>query len=533
MQWQHSDIQPSHYADRNYNGQTKDLKGGDKMTIIYEKNKFPPAPFDVDYENMHYYRDLYEGNHKEIFPRAQQIVEQSQQSARTRLRNADRRQIVRKKSKAETTLNNYVVVNFSSAIAELPADLINRSLGNISADEEKDKDYLDFVTMVSRVSNTKSALWAAIVQHQVDGGVAYRVRRTERKGTWFEWLPADLYFQHDDELGADITWTEERGNETYLRVERQRLEDVGLVVSQHVYLMKGDAVDSEIDFTDYNAEHGLNLEPIITLEGVNELMSGYLANDETLLQPRGRSALRNIDGIQEEINWTITRDSIVFEKHGKPKLAIPRKLWDTVANQNNANYGGRFVRNADLEVVSYDENNGAVPMYITWDAQTAQSFEHVTRLIDYMMAISKTAATAVGLGDAGGSLSAKAILYEWIQSVIKAEAIQEKFDHAIKGAIRKCTILENHFAGTDYEVKDPIIEWKGMLPKADAESDEEESKKYTDGVQSLETTIRNLHPDWSEEAIKNEIEKIQNEQMVDGMNPTFIQPPKTNIGDDE
>lgn len=501
------------------------------MTIEYLKQKFPPKPFDEDYEHIQFFRDLYEGNHKDIFPRAQEIGKQTVRS-QYKLKRYNYRYMRNLKTKLENQSSDthYVMVNLASSVVELPADLINRSIGNISGDTESDEGLLAFVTAVTSASKAKSKLWPAIVQHQIDGGVAYRIRSSETRGIWFEWKEADVYYEHEDGLGADFAWTEESGDESYLRVERQRLVAEGLVLSQFVYLMNGTAVEKELDFANFAEEKRLEVEAMTIFPGITELMCGYVPNDETLMRPRGRSALRNIAEIQEEINWTITRDSIVFEKHGKPKLAIPKRLWDSVANQNDSLYGKRFVRGADLEVVSYDENNGAVPMYITWDAQTEQSFKHVSRLIEYMMSVSKTAATAIGLGKAGGTMSAKAILYEWIQSVIKAEAIRSKFDQAMKDAYRKCMLLSNELNGTDFIVQSPVIEWTDMLPKADAENDEQEAAKYDKGVQSLEATVRNLHPDWSEKAIEEEINKIRDEQMVDSLNPAFTQPPRTTIG---
>lgn len=503
------------------------------MTIEYLKQKFPPKPFDEDYEHIQFFRDLYEGNHKDIFPRAQELGKQTVRS-QYKLKRYNHRYMstLKKKLENQSSEIHYVMVNLASSVVELPADLINRSIGNISGDTETDEDLLAFVAAVTATSKAKSKLWPAIVQHQVDGGVAYRIRSNPSKGVWFEWKEADVYYEHEDELGADFAWVEEHADEKYLRVERQRIEAEGLVLSQLVYSMNGESVEQELDFTTFSQNQGLELNAITVLPGITELMCGYVPNDETLLRPRGRSALRNIVEIQEEINWTITRDSIVFEKHGKPKLAIPKRLWESVAQKNHASYGSHFVRNADLEVVSYDENNGAVPMYITWDAQTEQSFKHVARLIEYMMSVSKTSATAIGLGKAGGSMSAKAILYEWIQSVIKAEAIRAKFDAAMKDAYRKCILLSNTLNNTAFATGTPIIEWTDMLPKADAENDEQEAAKYEKGVQSLEATVRNLHPDWSEKAIEEEIQKIQDEQMVDGLNPTFTQPPRTSIGSD-
>lgn len=497
------------------------------MTIVYTKRSFPPPPYDQEVGMMLYYRLLYEGEHAEIFPRARTITKEKRI---VRKRVAFR--VWRQVEKECSSDNQYIVANFSSLVAEVPADLLNRSIGNISADAEEGPE-LEFVSSVVTTSKPNEKIWAAVVQVQVDGMVAYRVRRDESGAIWFEWILGDRYFPHEDDRGADIAWIEEWGDhqrkDRFLRVERQRLNANGLTIQQLVYRMEGDNVIEQIDIRQYATDHDLDIPEDAELSGVKELLCGAVTNEETLTHPRGRSALRNIDGLQEEINWTITRDSIVFEKHGKPKLAIPRGLWDTVASQNQRDYGGRFVRNADLEVVSYDEKTGATPQYITWDAKTQQSFEHVTRLIKYMLAISKTSPQAAGLEDGKGD-SGVALLYLWIQSVIKAEAIRSKFDAALKDAIRKCMILENTLGGASLKVANPVVEWGELLPKANSEKDTEEIEKYSGGVQSLETTVRRMHPDWSEEAIELEIQKIQDEQAADTMNPTFTQPPRVNLG---
>lgn len=499
------------------------------MTIIYSKKKFPPPPYDVEVEDMLYYRLLYGGDHDLIFPRARSI-----QTTERVIRRA-RPGLYRRGRSADikvTSEHQYVVVNFASLVAEVPADLINRALGNVSADVEEGPE-LEFVSAVVTASKPNDKIWAAVTQHQVDGLIAYRIRRSAKGKVWFEWLLGDRYFPHEDGNGADLAWVEEwddskGGKVKFLRVERQELSDDGLTIQQMVFKMDGDTVGELLDTQQYAADYSIEIPEDETLSGVEELLCGFVINDETLLHPRGRSALRNIDTIQEEINWTITRDSIVFDKHGKPKLAIPRALWDTVANQNLRDYGARFVRGADLEVVSFDEKTGAIPQYITWDAKTEQSFEHVDRLIRYMLAVSKTSVQAAGLEEGKGDTGI-ALLYLWIQSVIKADAIKDKFDGAMKDAIRKCMLLENAIGNAGLKPVNPVIEWGDMLPKAESEKDEEESKKYVDGVQSLETTVRRLHPDWSEEAITAEIQKIEDDKAVDTLNPTYNQPPKVTV----
>ena len=497
------------------------------MTIVYKNKSFPPAPYDQIVIDMLFYRALYEGEHARIFPRAKYAGKD---------RRLKRKRVGYKRWEEyfETieTGDPYIVVNFSSLVAEIPADLINRSLGNISADTETSEEELAFVKEVAEASQINEKIWAAVVSHQVDGSIAYRPRRDESGKVWFEWLLGDQYLPHADGRGADVAWIEEWGDETnkkrFLRVERQRLGNNVLTVEQLVFKFEGDSVGDEVDAAAYAAEYGAEVPGDIELSGVTELLIGVVTNEDTLYTPRGRSALRNVAEIQEEINWTVTRDSIVFEKHGKPKLAIPKGLWDMVANDNRKNYGRPFVRNADLEVVSYNENNGAVPMYIVWDAKTEQSFEHVTRLIKYMLAVSKTSPQAAGLEDAKGD-SGVALLYLWIQSVIKAESIKEKFDAAIKTAIRKCIILENAMAGTNMNPITPVIEWGDMLPKAESERNAEEAEKYSAGTQSLETTVRRMHPDWSEKAILAEIQKIQDETAAVSLPPTQVQPPRVTL----
>jgi hypothetical protein len=503
-------------------------KGEIRLTIIYTKKKFPPPPFDAEVAAMLYYRLLYEGEHAEIFPRAKMLGN----GKKFRMKRVGYKRW-QQTEEVVATGDQYVVANFAGLVAEIPADLLNRSIGNISADTETSEDELAFIKSVANASKPTEKMWATVTQHQVDGLVAYRARRDSKGKVWFEWVLGDRYFPHEDDNGADIAWIEEQGDESkmekFLRVERQRLEESGLTVEQLVFKMEGDTVSDKIETATYAAAYAVDIPEDAELLGVEELLCGFVTNDETLLKPRGRSALRNIDTLQEEINWTITRDSIVFEKHGKPKLAIPKGLWDTVANKNNKDYGQRFVRNADLEVVSYDENKGAVPMYIVWDAKTDQSFKHVERLIKYMLAVSKTSPQASGLEEGTGAKAAVAMLYEWMTSVIKAEAIKSKFDSALKDAFRKCIILENFLGSKQMEVKDPVIEWGDMLPKADSEKATEELDKYEGGVQSLETTVRRIHPDWSEEAIKDEIKKIQDEKAIDSFDPQFKQPPKVTV----
>lgn len=117
------------------------------MTIIYNKKRFPPPPYDVEVEDMKYYRLLYGGEHDQIFPRARSI--QTTERVIRRSRPGLIRRGVAPDIKI-TSEHQYVVVNFASLVAEVPADLINRALGNVSADVEAGPE-LEFVSSGCRI----------------------------------------------------------------------------------------------------------------------------------------------------------------------------------------------------------------------------------------------------------------------------------------------------------------------------------------------------------------------------------------------
>ncbi|MBT2765896.1 hypothetical protein J7E85_32825 [Paenibacillus sp. ISL-20] len=135
-----------------------------------------------------------------IFPWAKAVVKETR-VVRRRNRIRSWQQI----EKVFSADGQYIVANFSSLVAEVPADLLNRSLGNISADTEEGPD-LEFVSSVVITSKPNEKVWSAITQHQVDGRVAYRTRRNETGLGRFEWILGDQYLPHDDGRGADVVW---------------------------------------------------------------------------------------------------------------------------------------------------------------------------------------------------------------------------------------------------------------------------------------------------------------------------------------
>ena len=75
--------------------------------------------------DIYYYRELYSGNHAEIFPRAKRLQKEGQ-IIMDLIESHKRNQAVKNKSVP------YIVANVAKLIPEIPAMLVSRAIGRIS-----------------------------------------------------------------------------------------------------------------------------------------------------------------------------------------------------------------------------------------------------------------------------------------------------------------------------------------------------------------------------------------------------------------
>src|SRR5699024_2924582 len=64
-----------------------------------------------------------------------------------------------------------------------------------------------------------------------------------------------------------------------------------------------------------------------TLEDRNRTLFIYLPNDPTFDNRFGWSSLEGQENKQDEVNWTITRTSQIFERNGKPRISVTKDVW--------------------------------------------------------------------------------------------------------------------------------------------------------------------------------------------------------------
>ncbi|MUK89145.1 hypothetical protein GMD78_12250 [Ornithinibacillus sp. L9] len=501
------------------------------MTIKW--TKWNRSVIEKSHGNVYFYRDLYEGNHSTIFSRAKDLIEKGE--------IVDN--IIEGTQKAMNVRTPYIMANVSKLIPEIPAMLVARSIGAITSSinsteeqneeaNEKTAGQLDgpndntvngeilnlqkeLIEQIEKNSNLRFEHWSNIVQQQVDGGLV-GVPWNDERGLRIDFKQRDVYFPHEDGLGADLVYQREFDEEDYLHVYRERVEEKGLRATHYLYHINSGDQTEEVEEDEAKELLGLDeLEHFY--EGRTRQFIVYWANEKTFTNPLGVSCLKNQEGKQDEINWTLTRNAITFERNGKPRIAVSKEIMQALQNAALERYGDESkIDHRDLEITTFDDKGKALEV-IQIDITKIGDIEWVKDLMKMMFIETKTSEKAVDFYLEGGSGSAQsgvAKFYDLFISIVKAEQLQSEYIYFLQQLFENVLWLANK-EDPAVIIEEPEITIKSMIPISRKELIEENNRAYTDGTQSLETTIRRNNPHASEEWIQEELERVEAEQSSD------------------
>ncbi|GIO25110.1 hypothetical protein [Oceanobacillus sp. J11TS1] len=473
--------------------------------------------------DIYFYRDLYEGNHSKLFSRAKRLIEKGE--------IVD--EIIYGTRESQNVQTPYIVANVSKLIPEIPAMLVSRSIGNIqtslSSDEydstednrAEDENYDNLTTQKEAIrdivsnSHLEFEHWGNIVQQQVDGGLV-GVPWLDDRGLRIEFKARDVYYPHPDGMGVDLAYDIEIDDEEYLHVYRERLEDGGLRTRHLLYSCNESGKTALLD--DDETKELLNMDELEAFyENRERFFVVYWPNEKTFMNPLGVSCLKNQEGKQDEINWTLTRNGMTFERNGKPRIAINEDIMRSLQDKAIERYGdGARIDHRDLEITTFDENGKAMEI-IQIDISKIGDISWVKDLMKLMLMETKTSEKAVDFYLSGSSTSAQSGVskfYDLFTSLLKAEQLQKEYIYFLKQLFESALWLANQVDPNIY-IEQPEIQLKAMIPISRKELIDENSTAYTRGVQSLEATIRRNNPTASEEWIQEEIARIQEESTPD------------------
>ena len=498
--------------------------------------KFDESVIKETHGDIFFYRDLYEGNHSKIFSRAKDLIEKGE--------IVDN--IIFGTQKAQNVQTPYIVANISKLIPEIPAMLVSRSIGNIQTsfspddfqaeninakteeivDDPKHQDarniidvQQDLIRQIEKNSNLAFEHWGNVLQQQVDGGLV-GVPWMDERGLRLEFKARDVYYPHDDGMGADLAYDIEIEGREYLRVYREQVKDGDLHTSHMLYRLneqrKTEVVPDEeamdlLDVKELEKEYKGRGRPFII----------YWANDKTFMNPLGVSCLKNQEGKQDEINWTLTRNAITFERNGKPRIAVSKEIMQALEDRALDRYGDESkIDHRDLEITTFDEHGKSLEV-IQIDITKIGDIQWVKDLTKLMLMETQTSEKVVDFymdSGSGAAQSGVAKFYDLLTSLLKAEQIQSQYIYFLQQLVESALWLANH-NDPAVIIEEPEILLKSMIPISRKELVEENNLAYGgangNSAQSLETTVRRNNPNASEEWISEELYRIEAEKSND------------------
>lgn len=479
-----------------------------------------------------FYRDLYEGNHSKIFSRARNLIEKGEIIDN----------IIDGPVKSKNVQTPYIMANVSKLIPEIPAMLVSRSIGKIqssitSSEEQNDSaneetgeiieggqginnseiDNLqdELIKQITKNSNLQFEHWGNIVQQQMDGGIV-GVPWNDDRGLRIDFKSRDVYFPHEDGLGCDLAYEREFEEEQYLHIYRERVEGDSLVTTHFLYKIgKSDDVE---EIEELQAKELLGLDSLTeTFQGRSRPFVVYWPNEKTFSNPLGTSCLKNQESKQDEINWTLTRSAITFERNGKPRIAVSAEIMNALRQAAAERYGDENkIDHRDLEITTFDEQGKAMEI-IQIDISKIGDIQWIKDLMKMMFIETKTSEKAVDFYmDSGGGAAQSGVakFYDLFVSIVKAEQIQGEYIYFLQQLFENCLWLAN-LDDSAVIIEEPEITLKSMFPISRKELLEENVLALEKGAQSLETTVRRNNPHASEQWIDEELARIEEGKASD------------------
>lgn len=494
------------------------------MTIKW--TKWTDKTIKKKHGHIKLYRALYDGDHAELSERARVLIEKGEITD----------QIIKGRAMASQVKTPYIVANVCKPIIDVPAMLVSLAMGQVTTsaslddfagitiepDEEGNQiDPLDnqkeMIEGITRRSNLALEHKTNITHHQMDGGIV-GVPFDGENGIRMEFKSRDVYFPHDDGQGCDLVYEltiedEETEDETeYIHVYRERVEDENLV-TEHMLFNRDKSgqlaqIEDETEVMDI-----LGLDEITrTFTNRDKPFVVYWPNNKTFTNPLGRSALHNLANKQEEINWTLTRNAIVYERNGKPRIAVSKEIFQALSDKAFERHGDEGkIDHRDLEITTFDENGKAMEI-IQIDITKIGDLTYVKDVMKMMLMETSTSQKALDLfNENGGAQSGVAKLYDLFISIMKAQQIMNEYVHFLQTLFENCLWIANQ-DDESIMIEEPRFQIKEMIQMSRKELIDQESSAFKNGTQSLKTTVENQNPNASDEWVEDEIAQIEDGQ---------------------
>lgn len=403
----------------------------------------------------------------------------------------------------------YVTCNFTGLVSKVISDLLFGEEIRIKSENNS-----DFFKKLYFTSKLKTKLYESSLQNSALGDNVFKIR-TLNEQIFVDVIDPSIYFpsldsnQSNSETNeASLAWkeTHELGGKviTYVIIEKHTK---GLIETFIFMTDENGKVSAEVDVNNYNSMYGTNYTAYAET-GVDRLLLVHTPNyREDGSKYWGVSDYKDIESLVFALNNRMSKNEEILDKHSSPILAVPDDILDEDGN----------IRKESFDLIGMGED-GAVPQYITWNAELSGAFKQIDKIVEFLFMFSETAPEALGLGQ-GKAESGRALKMRLIRTIAKRNRKRLYYDQAIKEVLNITTLLslQGYKADTFRAVSEeiPSIIWSDGLVNDMIEDVELEISKLEAGLTTKKRAIMNtesLEEDEAELLIK-EIDEEDEKKM--------------------
>lgn len=455
---------------------------------------FPKAADKARLERYQHYDKLYAGEHFDAFSIA---AREGFNSVYARLR--------------------YVVANFAGLASRVLADML---FGETITLDVKDKDLQNFIDGLQESNELFNQLYESELVNSRKGDDVFKIRVGPRNHKIpdspseiiIEQIGPEYYFpQFSKQTGRGMT------DEDVLVTEFEQINPT--TGKKAMYIHKEIHTPGLIQHEVY--QYSKSEQKIISQEkaedfgwpaeestGVNRSLVFHIPNVRDGAVFFGTSDYKDLETLFFALNNRVTKTDNILDKHSDPILAVPPGVLDENGNVNKESLG----------MFEVDNETGAKPEYIVWNANLDSAFKEVEKLVDFLFMFSEIAPAAFGLDKNGQGESGRALKFKLLATIRKRNRKKRYYDQAIKDMLVTSMELSkaqgvpvNGVIPT--KIERPTIAWgSGIIPD-ETEEIENAVSRIDAGLSSRADEIAKLDEKTPDEAQKK-VKEIDEESRA-------------------
>jgi hypothetical protein len=264
-----------------------------------------------------------------------------------------------------------------------------------------------------------------------------------------------------------------------------------------------------------------------TPTGYDGIPVEYIPNSQMVGEFWGESDYAPMRDMAEEIMVRFSMLADVLNKHAYPKMVVPSELTEKITSATREDLArGGFPREIVDVVSGMDKNDlsalvdifgtdpdtdrGTLPRYVTWDASLASAYQELDKAFEFLLMVTCLPPEAFGLAKYGISESGRALKFRNTRALAETNKKRLFMLAPLKRIIRAALA----FAGAQVALSDISIITEDGLPFDSIDATAVAVQQKAAGIASLQTAIRMINPDLSNDAVEEEIARITAEGII-------------------